>query len=113
MSHKEHPGPEAPSTKNQSSSQSSSKSDSSSEGKGRPAIHHPQSAAEKDDPEVKKHNEEMRQRSDQTANQLSEEENKVDPKFWKGEYIWDHLRGLLTDQGMSATLRRVTMLEIP
>lgn len=52
--------------------------------KGRPAIHHPKSAAEKDDPEVKKHNEEMKKRSDQTVNQLSEKDNKVDKKYWTG-----------------------------
>jgi hypothetical protein len=88
MSHLEHPGPETPAQKSSgstSNTQSSQDQSSGSGDKGRPAIHHPQSAAEKDDPEVRKHNEEMRQRSEQSVNQLSEEDNKVDPQFWKGE----------------------------
>ncbi|KAL2431459.1 hypothetical protein ABEF95_009246 [Exophiala dermatitidis] len=103
----EHPGPEAPASKgtakpSSSSSSSSSKpssqstSTSTSEGQsqgtpqttsqgGSPAIHRPKSAAEKEDPEVKKHNEEMEQRSERTVNQLSEEDNKVDKRYWKGD----------------------------
>ncbi|EXJ57416.1 hypothetical protein A1O7_07764 [Cladophialophora yegresii CBS 114405] len=87
----EHPGPESPAAgkgANQSSSQSSdqsgSQSDSSSKG-GSPAIHRPRSAAEKDDPEVKKHNEELENRYERTENQLSEKDNKVDKQFWKGD----------------------------
>jgi len=82
-SHHEHPGPEAPAQKGTTSSSSSSsrqKSDDPS-----PALHRPKSAAEKDDPEVRKHNEEMEQRSERTTNQLSEEDNKVDKKFWSGD----------------------------
>jgi hypothetical protein len=91
----EHPGPEAPSTaKSGGSSQSSqSKSGGSSDDGsapttsqgGSPKIHQPRSAAEEHDPEVKKHNEELAQRYEKTANQLSEEDNKVDKKYWKGE----------------------------
>ncbi|ETI25534.1 hypothetical protein G647_02307 [Cladophialophora carrionii CBS 160.54] len=87
----EHPGPESPSASkggNQSSSQSSgqsgNKSDTSSKG-GTPAIHRPRSAAEKDDPEVRKHNEELENRYERTENQLSEKDNKVDKQFWKGD----------------------------
>lgn len=100
-SHLEHPGPEAPATKgsidkkSSSSSSSSSTSSSSSPAQssggeettsqgGRPAIHRPKSAAEEHDPEVRKHNEEMEQRSDRSVNQLSEDDNKVDQSFWKG-----------------------------
>jgi hypothetical protein len=85
----EHPGPSAPDTSGgksnssssgQSSGQPSSTSMShsgASSDKGRPAIHQPESAAEADDPEVKKHNEEMRNRAEVSANQLSEDDNKV------------------------------------
>lgn len=83
----EHPGPEPPSTQggssSSSSSQSASQSQSSSSDKGSPAIHRPPSAKE-EDPEVRKHNEEMEQRSERTVNQLSEEDNKVHKQFWKG-----------------------------
>jgi len=82
----EHPGPEAPASKSSSSTQnSSSDTNQSSDKKASPKIHHPQSAAEKEDPEVKKHNEEMRQRSDQSVNQLGEDDNKVNKNFWKGD----------------------------
>jgi len=83
-SHLEHPGPEAPADKGKGQSQSSSSSETSSQG-GSPAIHRPESAAEKDDPEVRKHNEEMEQRHERSVNQLSEDDNKVDKKFWKGD----------------------------
>ncbi|KIX99867.1 uncharacterized protein Z520_04503 [Fonsecaea multimorphosa CBS 102226] len=74
----EHPGPEAPATgKGGSSSGSSSSS--------QPKIHSPKSAAEKEDPEVRKHNEELEQRHERTVNQLSEDDNKVDKQFWKGD----------------------------
>jgi hypothetical protein len=86
----EHPGPESPSASkggnqasNQSSGQRGSQSKSTSQG-GSPAIHRPESAAEKDDPEVRKHNEELENRYERTANQLSEKDNKVDKNFWKG-----------------------------
>jgi hypothetical protein len=85
-SHLEHPGPESPNT-GSSASKSASKGrsqSSSSSDKGSPAIHSPQSAAEKNDPEVRQHNEEMRQRHERSVNQLSEDDNKVDKKFWTG-----------------------------
>lgn len=104
----EHPGPEAPANKgsiskeetssssspsssSDSPSSSSSPSNSSDSGEktsqgARPAIHSPKSAAEENDPEVKKHNEEMAQRSDRSVNQLSEDDNKVNPNFWKGTF---------------------------
>lgn len=75
--HLEHPGPEPPATKGQGQS-------SESKGGASPAIHQPSSGAEEQDLEVKKHNEEMKNRADKSANQLSEEDNKVDKKFWKG-----------------------------
>lgn len=83
--HLEHPGPDPPAAKSSGSDTKvgGGSSESSSQG-GSPAIHHPESAAEKDDPEVRKHNEEMRNRAEQTANQLSEDEQKVDKQFWKG-----------------------------
>ncbi|EXJ87820.1 hypothetical protein A1O1_04747 [Capronia coronata CBS 617.96] len=91
MSHLEHPGPESPASKGTATSSSSSSSESQSDKTsdttsqgGSPAIHRPKSSAEKDDPEVRKHNEEMEQRSDRTPNQLSEEDNKVDKNYWKG-----------------------------
>jgi hypothetical protein len=81
----EHPGPDAPSAakKGASQNQASGQSKSSSEG-GSPAIHQPKSAAESEDPEVRKHNEELNNRYEKTANQLSEKDNKVDKNFWKG-----------------------------
>jgi hypothetical protein len=85
-SHLEHPGPDPPNT-GSSASKSGSKGTTHSSGssdKGSPAIHSPQSAAEKDDPEVRKHNEEMRQRHERSVNQLSEDDNKVDKQFWTG-----------------------------
>ncbi|KEF60367.1 uncharacterized protein A1O9_01927, partial [Exophiala aquamarina CBS 119918] len=93
-SHLEHPGPEAPASKgtdkksssstSASSAQSSENQETSGDG-GSPAIHRPKSAAEDTDPEVRKHNEEMEKRSDRSVNQLSEDDNKVDKNFWKGE----------------------------
>jgi len=77
----EHPGPDAPSA---SKDANQSKGQDSSHGAG-PAIHRPKSAAEKDDPEVKKHNEELENRYERTTNQLSEKDNKVDKSFWKGD----------------------------
>ena len=50
-----------------------------------PAIHQPSSPKEDSDPEVKKHNEEMKNRAEKSANQLSEDDNKVDKNFWKGK----------------------------
>ncbi|KIX03085.1 uncharacterized protein Z518_06635 [Rhinocladiella mackenziei CBS 650.93] len=86
--HFEHPGPEAPARKGTASSSSRSQSNNSSDNTSqgaRPVIHRPKSAAEIDDPEVRKHNEEMEQRSERTTNQLGEEDNKVDKKFWQGD----------------------------
>lgn len=90
--HLEHPGPEPPAAKGKgssSSSQQSSKSKSSDQkatsGDGSPKIYHPRSTAEQEDPEVRKHNEEMRTRHEQSVNQLSEKDNKVDPQYWQGE----------------------------
>lgn len=88
----EHPGPEAPAKKGTASSssssssqtQKSSSSSSDSSNGAKPAIHRPESAAEKDDPEVRKHNEEMEQRHERSVNQLSEKDNKVDKNFWTG-----------------------------
>ncbi|OAP59364.1 hypothetical protein AYL99_06662 [Fonsecaea erecta] len=73
----EHPGPEAPET-------GKSGSTSTSQG-GSPKIQTPKSAAEDSDPDVRKHNEEFAQRHERTVNQLSEDDNKVDKKFWKGD----------------------------
>lgn len=88
MSHMEHPGPDPPSAAkggNQSTSQNTDKNQSGNKKSGPgPAIHRPESAAEKDNPEVRKHNEELEQRYERTTNQLSEEDNKVDKKFWSG-----------------------------
>lgn len=102
-SHMEHPGPESPASKgtagkgtanskssssssDTSESQSNSQPETTSQG-GSPAIHRPESAKEKDNPEVRKHNEEMEQRSERTVNQLSEKDNKVDKRYWKGRSI--------------------------
>ncbi|RVX66002.1 hypothetical protein B0A52_09928 [Exophiala mesophila] len=103
MSHLEHPGPESPASKgtNQKSGSSSSSSSSSttkeesgtgggnssestSQG-GSPRIHRPVSAAEATDPDVRKHNEEMENRTERSTNQLSEDDNKVNKNFWKGD----------------------------
>jgi len=98
----EHPGPEAPAKKgtasssNSSQTQSSGSSETTSKG-GSPAIHRPDSAAEKDDPEVRKHNEEMEQRHERSVNQLSEEDNKVDKSFWSGD-VGPKNAGKKTDQ---------------
>ncbi|KAJ9610591.1 hypothetical protein H2200_005368 [Cladophialophora chaetospira] len=94
----EHPGPESPAAKkgetkdkpsesgngSQQPSQGGSNEETTSHG-GSPAIHRPKSAAEKDDPEVRKHNEEMENRYERSENQLSEGDNKVDKKFWSGD----------------------------
>ena len=53
----EHPGPKTPA---ETSSSSQQQSQNSGTAKSQPKIHHPESAAEKDDPEVRKHNEDMR-----------------------------------------------------
>lgn len=110
----EHPGPPAPdvgqskgqsqsqgqvdsqkSSKSESSSSSSPSSSASSSG-AKPTIQTPKSAAEDQDPEVKKHNEEMAQRADKSVNQLSEDDNKVDKKFWKGKLISPQAMYMLT-----------------
>lgn len=72
--HLEHPGPEPPSTKSGTTSSSS----------GSQGIKQPKSAAEDENEEVRKHNEEMKNRAEKSANQLAEEDNKVDKKFWTG-----------------------------
>ena len=86
MVDKEHPGPKTPAQEGSSSAETQSSGSGSSSGNAKPAIHQPESAAEKDDPEVKKHNEEMRDRHEVSANQLGEADNKVDPKYWKGQF---------------------------
>lgn len=89
----EHPGPPAPDTtgsKPTSSSVAGQPSDgplsstnassdlSSAQGtKPRPANPRPESAAEADSPDVRKHNEEMRDRADKPMNQLSQADSKV------------------------------------
>jgi len=87
--HMEHPGPESPVANkggNQSSSQSQDHSGGQSSSSGAsPKIHQPKSPAEKEDPEVKKHNEEMEQRYERTTNQLGEKDNKVDKNYWSGD----------------------------
>lgn len=83
MQHLEHPGPESPAATGQKSSSSDSSSDSKDG--AQPKIHQPKSAKEDQSAEVRKHNEEMANRADKSANQLAEEDNKVDKKFWKGE----------------------------
>lgn len=81
----EHPGPDSPASKGSSSSPSGSSSSSNlsqteaQSDQGSPAIHQPKSAAEDEDPEVRKHNEEMAQRHEKSVNQLSEKDNKVPP----------------------------------
>ena len=79
--HLEHPGPEAPSTKasNGPAANSGDKDGAS------PKIHQPKSAAEDQDEDVRKHNEEMRNRSEKSVNQLGEDDNKVNKKFWTGK----------------------------
>lgn len=95
MKHLEHPGPESPAASGQvkgsdtsGASQTESKgqqSGSSGSSKGKPTIQKPYTAAEDQDPEVKKHNEEMKHRADRSMNQLDESDNKVDKNFWKGQ----------------------------
>lgn len=100
MKHLEHPGPESPVASGQvkgsdtsGASQTESKGQQSGGGAssggssaGKPTIQKPYSAAEDQDPEVRKHNEEMRNRADRSVNQLEESDNKVDKNFWKGEW---------------------------
>ena len=104
----EHPGPPAPDTgsSNSKSSSSESKQESSSssnssgnknppqssgEGKGsqtkdgkRPAIYEPGPAHEEATEDVKKHNDEMSQRYEKSANQL-DGDGKVEKEFWSSE----------------------------
>lgn len=82
MKHLEHPGPESPAATGQTNSSSDSSSDSKSG--AQPKIHQPKSPKEDESADVKKHNEEMANRADKSVNQLSEDDNKVDKKFWKG-----------------------------
>ena len=56
----EHPGPKAPAEKGTNSSSEQQSSSGSSSGGNQPKIHHPESQAEKDNPEVREHNEDMR-----------------------------------------------------
>ena len=86
--HHEHPGPEAPASKGtaqSSSSESQSSGSQNSSSGAKPAIHQPGQPDQSKDAEVEAHNKEMEQRSDRTANQLKESDNKVDKKFWSGE----------------------------
>jgi len=96
--HLEHPGAKSPTETgtSQSSSQSqSSGSSGSSDAKSesntdssdgaKPAIHQPGPPSENKDADVEAHNKEMENRSDRTANQLKESDNKVNKKFWKGD----------------------------
>lgn len=106
----EHPGPESPASKgstasSSSSSQSQPSSSSGSSTDSKPAIHHPKSAAEKEDPEVREHNEDMRKRHDASANQLAEKDNKVDKGFWKGRQMATGMYRMLTGQVMLAPRR--------
>lgn len=78
--HLEHPGPESPATK----AGNGPKSNSGPKDGAEPKFNQPKSAAENESEDVRKHNEEMEQRSEKTANQLSEDDNKVDKKFWQG-----------------------------
>jgi len=86
----EHPGPEAPADKGTASSSSGSseatsdKGDSSS-GDSKPKIHQPGPPHESKNEDVKAHNEEMKTRSDITANQLQEEDQPVDKNYWQGD----------------------------
>lgn len=78
--HLEHPGPEPPSTKaGDGPAANSGEKDGAS-----PKISQPKSAAEEQDQDVRKHNEDMRNRHEKSANQLGEQDNKVDKKFWTG-----------------------------
>lgn len=80
MKHLEHPGPEPPSTKaSDGPAPNSGDKDGAS-----PKIHQPKSAAEEQDDDVRKHNEEMANRSEKSVNQLAEKDNKVDKEFWTG-----------------------------
>jgi hypothetical protein len=84
----EHPGPKAPADKGTAQSgqsqSSGTQSGSSSSSGAKPAIHQPGPPPENKDAEVEAHNKDMEKRSDRTANQLHEEDNKVDKKFWSG-----------------------------
>ena len=78
----EHPGPKAPADKGAAQSAQPQSSGSSSGVK--PVIHSPGPPPEGRDAEVEAHNKAMEKRSDRTVNQLHEEDNKVDKKFWSG-----------------------------
>lgn len=95
MSHLEHPGPESPASTGQAQSGSdksgasqpqsgSSGQKSSDQGSsgGKPTIQKPESGAEDQNPEVRKHNEEVKNRN---ASQSGEKDEKVDKGFWKGK----------------------------
>jgi hypothetical protein len=79
----EHPGPKAPADKGTAQSGQSQGSGSRSR---KPAIHQPGPPPENKDAEVEAHNKDMEKRSDRTANQLYEEDNKVDKNFWQGTW---------------------------
>jgi hypothetical protein len=100
----EHPGPKAPADKGTAQSgqsqDSSSQSPPSSSSGGRPAIHQPGPPPENKDAEVEAHNKDMENRSDRTANQLYEEDNRVDKNFWSGAKSYlrsTHRKYLLTN----------------
>jgi hypothetical protein len=84
----EHPGPKAPADKGTAQSgqsqYSGSQSGASTSTGGKPTIHQPGPPSKSKDAEVEAHNKDMEKRSDRTANQLYEEDNKVDKNFWKG-----------------------------
>ena len=99
--HLEHPGPEPPSTKAGDGAQANSGEKDGAE----PKISQPKSAAEEQNQDVRKHNEEMRNRHERSANQLGEQDNKVDKKFWTGKQntspfrVWttNHITGDVGD----------------
>lgn len=79
--HKEHPGPPPPSSAEKGSS-GSSESSSHSQNAASPKLHSDSQPAQETE-DVKKHNAEFESRDGRTKNDPSNE--KVDPKYWKGE----------------------------
>ena len=82
----ERPGPKAPADKG--TAQSTQPQSSSSRSGVKPVIHSPAPPSGDRDAEVEAHNKEMEKRSDRTVNQLHEEDNKVDKKFWSGSLFF-------------------------
>jgi hypothetical protein len=94
MKHMEHPGPKSPADQEKSGSSSSSNPSSSSDsasttskGGAEPKITQGKSEAGDQSEDVKQHNKEMENRADKPVNQISEDDSKVDKKFWKGRYL--------------------------